>query len=144
MKKFRELSDPESCLNRARDNEIIFVLLARDAAAPAAIRAWAGERMRLGKNRLSDPQILEALSCADAMEAHYRKDTLPPVVAKQKMLCWVCWVCASHEGFEPSGRPTIWGECEACGRQAEVQRFKVTSTVNSESPDSEKEKGGAE
>jgi hypothetical protein len=126
MKKSRELNDPGSCLNRARDNEIIFVLLARDAAAPAAIRAWAGERMRLGKNRLSDPQILEALSCADAMEAHY-----------------LCWICASHEGFEPSDRQTTWAQCEGCGRQAALQWYKVTSTVNSESPDSEKEKGGA-
>ena len=69
MKKFRELNDPGSCLNRARDNEIIFVLLARDAAAPATIRAWAGERMRLGKNRLSDPQILEAWADVYAAKA---------------------------------------------------------------------------
>jgi hypothetical protein len=118
MKKSRELNDPGSCLNRARDNEIIFVLLARDAAAPAAIRAWAGERMRLGKNRLSDPQILEALSCADAMEAQYR--ALPPVAARQRLLCWAC---ASLEGFEPSDKQTIWAQCEG-GCAAARERFR--------------------
>ncbi len=49
MLKRDELADPTSCLNRARDDEMTFVLLGRDAAAPAAIRAWAEERIRLGK-----------------------------------------------------------------------------------------------
>jgi hypothetical protein len=68
MKKKQEIENPDSCLNKAREDERIFVLLARDAAAPAAIRAWAMERIRLGKNQESDAQIVEALACADAME----------------------------------------------------------------------------
>lgn len=68
MMKRREMSEPGSCLSKARDMEILFVLLARDAAAPVAIRAWVQERLRLGKNSGSDPQILEALECARAME----------------------------------------------------------------------------
>lgn len=69
MMKARELADPTSCLNKARDNEILFVLLGRDVAAPAAIRAWAAERIRLGKNHPGDEQIEEALACAMSMEA---------------------------------------------------------------------------
>jgi hypothetical protein len=48
---------------------MIFVLLARDTAAPATIRFWATERVRLKKNRPDDPQIVEALECARIMEA---------------------------------------------------------------------------
>ena len=40
MKKTDELADPTSCLNKARDDERLFVLLARDPAAPVTIRAW--------------------------------------------------------------------------------------------------------
>lgn len=69
MTKIEELSNPHSCMSRALPNELTFVLLERDAAAPIAIRAWAAERIRLGKNHPSDPQIYEALECADKMEA---------------------------------------------------------------------------
>ena len=55
-------------MSRARDDEMSFVLLGRDVAAPAAIRAWIIERIRLGKNMPDDPQILEAKACARAME----------------------------------------------------------------------------
>lgn len=37
MRKRDELNDPESCLNRARDDEQTFVLLGRDAAADELI-----------------------------------------------------------------------------------------------------------
>lgn len=60
MRKRDELSDPRSCLNRATENEWCFVLLGRDRAAPAAVLAWIDERVRLGKNKLNDPQIREA------------------------------------------------------------------------------------
>lgn len=68
MIKRNELSNHDSCLNRARPDEMIFVLLARDAAAPVAIRAWVEERIRLGKNTASDYQITEALMCAKLMK----------------------------------------------------------------------------
>ncbi len=60
MRKRDELTDPNSCLNKARDDEFLFVLLGRDKAAPAAVRAWIVERIRLGKNKWTDPQIVEA------------------------------------------------------------------------------------
>lgn len=69
MRKTEELSNPNSCMSRARDGEMTFVLLGRDAAAPAAIRAWVEERIRLGKNLRTDAQIIEAEQCAATMEA---------------------------------------------------------------------------
>jgi hypothetical protein len=74
MRKTEELSDQNSCLNRAKDDEMLFVLLGRDIAAPAAIRAWCRERIRLGKNDFEeDEQIAEALQCAVAMERDQKK-----------------------------------------------------------------------
>jgi hypothetical protein len=68
MKKTEEIRTPTSCFNKARDDERMFVLLARDVCAPAAIRFWANERIRCGKNVATDPQIVEAFDCASAME----------------------------------------------------------------------------
>lgn len=67
MIKREELSNPRSCMSRAGDDEMTFVLLSRDTAAPFAIRAWVSERVRSGKNRSDDEQILEAEHCANYM-----------------------------------------------------------------------------
>jgi hypothetical protein len=72
MRKRDELNNAESCMSRAKDDEMTFVLLGRDAAAPAVIRAWCAERIRLGKNQESDPQIAEAMACALTMEREAR------------------------------------------------------------------------
>jgi hypothetical protein len=72
MLKLDELQDPESCWNRAHDNEMVFAILGRDAAAPTTIRFWAWERIRLGKNLPTDLQILNALSAADRIENDHR------------------------------------------------------------------------
>lgn len=69
MLKRDEIEYTESCFNKAHDDERLFVLLARDPAAPVAIRAWIAERIRLAKNAPGDAQIVEALDCADLMEA---------------------------------------------------------------------------
>lgn len=68
MRKRDELKNPDSCMSRAHANEMTFVLLGRDAAAPAAIRAWIAERIRLGKNAPDDAQVVDAEACALAME----------------------------------------------------------------------------
>lgn len=68
MIKSEELSNPNSCMSRAKPGEMTFVLLARDPAAPDAIRHWVFQRIRLGKNKETDPQVAEALACADAMD----------------------------------------------------------------------------
>lgn len=64
-------------MSRARDDEWTFVLLGRDAAAPATIRFWVSERLRIGKNVATDPQIKEAIACADAMEVEQNAERLP-------------------------------------------------------------------
>jgi hypothetical protein len=47
---------------------MLFVLRTVDAASPATIRFWCEERVRLGKNKVDDEQIKEALACAATME----------------------------------------------------------------------------
>ncbi len=64
-------------MQHAHDEEMVFVLLSRDAAAPVAIRAWVAERIRLGKNVESDDQIVEAIQCAETMESEGRLWTGP-------------------------------------------------------------------
>lgn len=76
MRKWEELADAKSCFNRADVNEVLFVLLARDPAAPATIRFWAKERARLGKNLIDDRQIEEALACAAEMEKAFREHSV--------------------------------------------------------------------
>jgi len=49
MVKRDELTNPASCMSRAKEDEMVFVLLGRDAAAPVAIRAWVEERIRSAK-----------------------------------------------------------------------------------------------
>ena len=81
MIKREELSNPNSCLSRARDDEMTFVLLGRDVAAPAAIRAWINERIRLGKNEDGDDQIVEAETCAASMEERRGKSVQDAAMA---------------------------------------------------------------
>lgn len=71
MRKREELSNPNSCMSKAKNGEMTFVLLGRDSAAPEAIRAWVRERIRLGKNVENDPQITEAIQCAETMEKEW-------------------------------------------------------------------------
>lgn len=68
MRKWQEVGDPQSCLNRANASEMVFTLLGRDKASPNTIRFWVSERLRLDKNKLDDAQIQEALQCAETME----------------------------------------------------------------------------
>jgi hypothetical protein len=66
--KEKELTDPNSYLNRAMPGEMLFVLLGRDASTPVAIKAWIVDRLRTRKNNLDDEQIQEALACVYALE----------------------------------------------------------------------------
>ena len=69
MRKMDELTKADSCMGRALNNEMTFVLLGRDEAAPDVIRTWISKRIELGKNKPGDIQILEAEECARIMEA---------------------------------------------------------------------------
>lgn len=96
MIKREELTNPNSCMSRAREDEMTFVLLERDAAAPAAIRIWVRERIRLGKNKPRDPQITEALRTADLIAESHRRQ---PLEAN--------WVWDPVRGDIPFKRPRI-------------------------------------
>lgn len=73
MIKRDELSNADSCINRAEDNEPVFVLLARDASTPDLVRQWALGRMseiQRGYKPISDmDMVTEALRFAFTMEA---------------------------------------------------------------------------
>lgn len=73
MIKKHEIAAKGSCLNRAEDDEMIFVLLGRDKAAPFAIQEWARQRILLGKNKTDDTQIKEAYECAEIMRDQQRE-----------------------------------------------------------------------
>jgi hypothetical protein len=74
MRKKDEIRNEDSCLNRADYKEMLFVLLARDIAAPDTIRYWINRRIQLGKNSPDDPQILEAERCAQIMEEEQARE----------------------------------------------------------------------
>lgn len=69
LKRDEASNAPGSCWGKAREDERVFILLARDLAAPAAIRYWVELRIAASLNEESDPQIQEARSCAGLMEA---------------------------------------------------------------------------
>ena len=73
MRKKEELSRMDTCMAHAHPEEMTFVLIGRDAAAPATIRRWVVERLRLGKNTEGDAQTEEALACAAMMEKEGRQ-----------------------------------------------------------------------
>jgi hypothetical protein len=75
MTKRENISDPNSCFNKAGDDEEVFILLGRDVAAPFAIQAWCEERIASGKNRPDDAQILNAMQCAASMGRGYVAET---------------------------------------------------------------------
>ncbi len=68
MLKANELTDERSCLSKAFDDEMVFVLLGRDECAPEVIRFWIHQRVLHGKNKEGDHQLVEALRCAERME----------------------------------------------------------------------------
>lgn len=67
MLKRDEVSNPNSCLNKAADDEPVFVLRGRDALAPQHVRDWAEHAELRGA---SAEKVAEARQLADAMEAY--------------------------------------------------------------------------
>ena len=63
----KENPAPFDCYANAEPDEPMFVLLARDGTAPILVEVWAELRIAMGKNGRDDPQITEALECAQAM-----------------------------------------------------------------------------
>lgn len=71
MKRCNELSDSDSCLNKAYDDEYIFVLLQRDIAMPDTIRFWCWKRIVNAKNNFDDDKIQTALVEAQAIDGKF-------------------------------------------------------------------------
>lgn len=71
MIRSKEIADVNSCLNRSREDEPLFILCGRDESAPAAIEAWIKGRLATGKNQPMDEQILEAHDAVKAMRAYH-------------------------------------------------------------------------
>lgn len=75
-----EMSNPDSCLNRADDEEPLFVLRANDELAYLAVMLWAGH-YRISKEQLNDGEMLphqeekynEAIDLAARMK-RWKKD----------------------------------------------------------------------
>ncbi len=67
MRKLLEVTLTESCLNKANDGELLFVLMGRDIVAPTVIRFWCEQRIKHGKNNPGDPQIVDAMELAADM-----------------------------------------------------------------------------
>jgi len=83
-----ELSNPNSCLNKAKDDEMIFVFRAHDMLSPFIVRQWARMYYLLNTRatnvgstfkpdlRLSvSPEVQkkhdDAMRCADEMEKYH-------------------------------------------------------------------------
>lgn len=104
MIKREELTNPHSCMSRAKDGEMTFVLLSRDIVAPDAIRYWAEQRIARGKNQRGDAQISEAFECARRME-HQRNN--PETVGEQATAGPACSAHGPHPG-ECDNRAHKW------------------------------------
>jgi hypothetical protein len=65
MMKRDELADQNSCFNKAKDDEIIFVLKETDPSFTETVEFWANHHVGCGANERGDRKILEALNVAD-------------------------------------------------------------------------------
>ena len=68
-----EILRPDSCLNKADHDELIFVLLARDKSATKAVWAWIQDRIDKGTNKLGDSKIQEAIAWICKVENQHFK-----------------------------------------------------------------------
>jgi len=72
MLKKEELANETSCINKALPDEMVFVMLGRDQAAPIAIEAWISARIALGLNQPGDPELADAREAAEWMRRQLR------------------------------------------------------------------------
>lgn len=73
MKKFEERMHKDSCWNKAKDDQYVFVMIDHDLAMPDTIRDWAARRVKLGLNKWEDPKIQSALEEALVIETQQRQ-----------------------------------------------------------------------
>lgn len=73
MKKLDEINTSTSCLNKAADDEPLFVLRAKDLLAPIVVAYWAELASRSGLHE--DEKTLEAIRLARDMKMWKRART---------------------------------------------------------------------
>lgn len=95
MIKRDELSNPNSCLNTADDDEPLFVLKGCDRHAPALVWLWAIVRALEGEDA---DVVLEARLCARRMIEHQKKLGRPHVLPGD-LIGQVLAVVRSGEAF---------------------------------------------
>lgn len=61
MKKHEELSDPNSCWNKAADDEPVFVIRAKDPEAVGTVMEWCNRRIRHNHNSSGDKKLRDAV-----------------------------------------------------------------------------------
>jgi hypothetical protein len=82
--KSEELTNPSSCLNKAKDDEPMFVLLGRDPDAADTVRDWIGRRLASGMNTIGDGQLAEALTFSEVMRAYQPKRSPSKLPRREK------------------------------------------------------------
>lgn len=75
MIKRDELASPDSCINRAADDEPVFVLRAKDPTFGAVIREWIELRIAAGIDDRSDPKLTRAAALI-ALAEQWRRDNM--------------------------------------------------------------------
>jgi hypothetical protein len=73
MRKRDELADPESTLNRAADEEPLFVIRAKDKLSASMVRQWAEAAAMTGAHE--PEKIQEARQLAEIMETWRQENT---------------------------------------------------------------------
>ncbi len=96
MRKRDEISEPNSCLNRADDDEPLFVLRAKDVIAPTIVRLWAATADGVHERE----RRMEAIALAQHMEdwrsRHFHVPGRP--VPGGDMVRVVLWVAVDFYG----------------------------------------------
>lgn len=64
MEKLKEIYSDDSCLNKAKDNEMLFVLRGQDMTSPQVILEW----IKVNFNHLPEDKLNEAFNCALKMK----------------------------------------------------------------------------
>jgi hypothetical protein len=98
MNKFENLVNQESCFNKAKDEETLFVLLERDPAAAVAVRGWIEARLILGLNKPNDKKIKDAWDIVKKFESKFKcgkcswrgQKFLAKVKGSEALLCPQC------------------------------------------------------
>ena len=91
MRKAQELNDPTSCINQSRDDEMVFVLCARDPHAPGAVQHWATAYEAAGGRA---EKVWEARAAAAAMvvwreeQERYARVTHPDISDRGMAAAW--------------------------------------------------------